>query len=118
MPVDRWCLACLCMLVCHPPPPPPLVSGVCVYCSSSAGTSYRDEVTVLLISGPPGMNKRALADRLAKEDPLDRYEGRRRSSEIRTFLCFLAYIIRPGWWGVGVGGGCEHPNPWCESSYS
>jgi hypothetical protein len=38
-----------------------------------AGQAYRDEVTVLLLSGPPGMNKRELAERLIKEDAQQRY---------------------------------------------
>ncbi|KAM3571556.1 hypothetical protein VYU27_006395 [Nannochloropsis oceanica] len=42
--------------------------------AEAAGGAYRNEVTVLVVSGPEGMNKRALAKKLVEEDPLERYK--------------------------------------------
>lgn len=42
--------------------------------TEAAGGSYRNEVTVLVVSGPEKMNKRALVKKLVKEDALERYK--------------------------------------------
>ncbi|TFJ82576.1 hypothetical protein NSK_006002 [Nannochloropsis salina CCMP1776] len=41
--------------------------------AEAAGGAYRNEVTVLVVSGPEGMGKRGLARRLVESDPLQRY---------------------------------------------
>jgi hypothetical protein len=42
-------------------------------CTIAGLPAYRDEVTVLLVSGPEGMGKRALLKRLIKDDELERW---------------------------------------------
>lgn len=44
-----------------------------IHSCKAAGASYRQEVTVVIVSGPEGMGKRALAQRLIEEDPLERW---------------------------------------------
>jgi len=41
--------------------------------TEAAGGAYRNEVTVVVVGGPEGMNKRGLVKKLVKEDALERY---------------------------------------------
>ena len=58
------------------------------YCTHPTTTTtagaYRQEVTVVIVSGPEGMGKRALAQRLIKEDQLERCV---RCHDVYTLTC-------------------------------